>query len=639
MRTFLRGLLILVLILPALGCQSILVERINEKFPPVSSEERQRQAIDVAIASLGTVAHADAYVALDDDTLEAWLAKAIKEKEPRIESVTFRASQQEIVAELNFDGDFPEAHASIGGVATVRAAVTVDDQTLMVQPSVSSMRIRRAKVKEGTDLEAALPLINAVLRTFLDNVNGTIAAQRFPLRFDALQSFKPADFFRNVPGIRKASGSDVNFAVSLQKSAVLIDRDGVHVLVQLGPTTSAAAPELVSSSGDIESRHRELAGNFRKRVEFDLGPISSRNWARTLVLISKSYLAGSLNRSLGGASLCVEYGVPPVKEHFNQVIRTDPATDLKCRTNVRNCSPTRDCSATRDCSRTADCTPNWGCPDCGVFDGVCHARRLGCEADKVRYRKQCELEAEGRRIDCERIKEQERVACEIAKEAERIDCERLKAMEIAGCEINQAWLNAWGSYEVGRVEGDVSLVPVGTVCIRGLKVSPDLSRVELSASVAAAAPVNASLKFTPYNLANIACMGQWSGNIAATARVDDQTLNLAATMAGSKDGETVQLELTSATSKIAGRIEPPPLAALVSQNPSFLIQCAPLAGAAGIAGLIDPKNDPFSQNKFEIPIPIQKLPLQIKPVNLAAGGLSLSLAPSIAEKAIQFVTP
>jgi len=57
-----------------------------------------------------------------------------------------------------------------------------------------------------------------------------------------------------------------------------------------------------------------------------------------------------------------------------------------------DCSP-KDVCGDDNCSQptdTRDCEPHWGCPDCKIYQVGCHVERAGCEADKVRYRKQCE---------------------------------------------------------------------------------------------------------------------------------------------------------------------------------------------------------------------------------------------------------
>lgn len=587
------------------GC-SELTRRINEQFPPVSSADRQSEATDLAAKSLAAIQRADAYAAISDADLGGQLSKVLAASDPRIRSVSLRAGKQEIVADVDFDGDFPEARAALAGTATVHAAMAVDGTSLVVKPSASAVRIRQARIADKGSIDAALPLINAALRRFLDNINGRIAAQKYPLDFSVVQSLKPADFFRNVPGVTGVSGSTIDFALALGPSAVLIDGDGVHVIAQLGaPATPPAATNAPDGSGNLDERHAALARAFRGRVDADLGPLPSGIWSRSAAAVGKQAIAGTINRSLGNATLCVSYAAPPVRQGFNQIIRTEPAPDLGCERNARSCS------------QAGDCNPNWNCRDCQPWDVPCHIERGGCEADKVRYRTQCEAEKEGRRLDCE----------------------RLKATEIAGCKINQTWLNQFGSMEIGRVEGDVGVNnAVARACFRGLTMTGDLSRVDVATTVAADVPVQANVKFTPYNLANIACLGQWSGSVSAAARVAEEPLNLNATVTPSRTADgRLQLDLAgAASSSIRGRIEPPPLSALLSQNPSLTVVCAPAVGAAKIAGVIDPKNDPFAQNAFEVPLPAQKMPLVVQPVRIATEGISLMLEPAVEAKALVF---
>jgi LysM domain len=102
--------------------------------------------------------------------------------------------------------------------------------------------------------------------------------------------------------------------------------------------------------------------------------------------------------------------------------------------HAEDCVPKRNCDATRDCSvgqDTRDCAPHWNCPDCGLLDLPCHGRRIGCEADKVRYRKQCEIEKGTQN----RIYEANKPVCEALKAGEKLDCERVKTQMRLGCEL------------------------------------------------------------------------------------------------------------------------------------------------------------------------------------------------------------
>lgn len=102
--------------------------------------------------------------------------------------------------------------------------------------------------------------------------------------------------------------------------------------------------------------------------------------------------------------------------------------------DAEDCEPKRNCDATRDCSvqhDTRDCEPHWGCPDCKFYDVPCHARRVACEADKGRYKTQCEAEKAGQN----KIYEANKPICEAQKAAEKLDCERVKTQMKLGCQL------------------------------------------------------------------------------------------------------------------------------------------------------------------------------------------------------------
>ena len=101
---------------------------------------------------------------------------------------------------------------------------------------------------------------------------------------------------------------------------------------------------------------------------------------------------------------------------------------------AENCEPLRNCDATRDCSLqvdTRDCEPHWGC-DCQWYDHRCS--KLLCEADKARFKSQCEIGKAAQNAGYAIA----RATCETQKSAEKLDCERIKAKERVACEAGLA---------------------------------------------------------------------------------------------------------------------------------------------------------------------------------------------------------
>jgi len=97
-----------------------------------------------------------------------------------------------------------------------------------------------------------------------------------------------------------------------------------------------------------------------------------------------------------------------------------------------DCNPTENCGDD-NCSQstdTRDCAPHWGCPNCQWYQVGCHVERAGCEADKERYRKQCEVEKgaqnavyASKKLECEAARPLRKAACEAKKVADRGLCE------------------------------------------------------------------------------------------------------------------------------------------------------------------------------------------------------------------------
>lgn len=135
----------------------------------------------------------------------------------------------------------------------------------------------------------------------------------------------------------------------------------------------------------------------------------------------------------------------------------DPDADCTLKHDNRDCSPVgdrRDCNLRlddRDCSLsedTRDCNPQWGCRSCDGWDAAnpaCHTERLGCEADKARYRAQCELEKGGQNG----IYKAEHDACEAGKVGQNT----LYKAQHDACEVEKASANASFKLQHDACEG------------------------------------------------------------------------------------------------------------------------------------------------------------------------------------------
>lgn len=603
------------------GCT--LRQEINRHWPPISTDEYRDRAISAADATLDDLIRVDGAAHLARDTLSQHLAPAVMAQLPSVRGIDVSTREQQLIAEVPFDHEFAAEKVRVKGEATIHLAAAIQDQHLVLQPSFSRLRVSSI-VFHDRKSKLGAEILTALLETFLQNVNGAIAAQRVELDFGVLQDVVPRNLLGSLPHLSELSGSPLHVEVLLEQAAILIDNAGVHLAAKL---SEGGAPIAVRSSARFATRppsFAEFAARFRARLDQDLGETPTNVWERTGIAVSKRYLSGQLNYVLRNPGLCATFRPPGQLQRFNDLLRLDHAPDLKCEDGAKQHS----CSIDMDCTPTRDCNPHWNCPDCQWYDAPCHALKTGCELDKARYRGQCEIG-----------KTAEKTSCEGTKEWLRIDCEREKAARKLGCLANQAWLTAWTGAHVGRIEGSATIGDISArLCLLNASMAEDLSSLTLSTTLEAIARVSAEFVYTPLDAGHIACVAQWGGSIKAAVGVPPSSLPLRATIDEFVDGSRSSLELRSASQKLTLRTVPPPMLALLRENPHALVVCAPAAVLGLIGVTVSPKiRADLLRSDFPVSLPEQQFRFSLADVDMTVAGHAVTLHPEWVVRAVRFV--
>lgn len=606
------------------GCGSALRREINQRWPPVSTDEYRDRAVAAASAALGALARVDAAAHVARATLSQHLEPALKAQVPSVQAIKLSTDEQQLVAEVQFDHEFPAERVRVKGEATVHLAAATEGQQLVLQPSFSRLRVSSIAFRDGGSKIAASAL-TTLLEAFLNNLNGAISAQHIDLKFGVLQDIQPRDLLAELPNLSDVQGNPLRMEISLEQAAVLIDSAGVHAAAKLSQGGAlVAARKMAQPLAAGAPSFDDLAKRFRNRLSHDLGELPAEHWRSTGIAVSKRYLSGQLNHGLENPGLCATFGPPGARQEFNQLLQLDPAPDLKCEERAQQHS----CSINTDCSPTRDCNPHWNCPDCEWYDAPCHVRKAGCETDKVRYRTQCEAEKTAQKAACEAEKEGKRIACEIDKAARK-----------AGCIANQAWLTAWSGANVGRIQGSAAIDGISArLCLVTAALSDDLSSLSVSTTIQASAQVKADFVYTPLDAGHVACVAQWGGSLQAAVGIPATSMLLSATIDETSDEQGAGLELRSASQELTLRTVPPPLAALLRDNPHALVVCAP-AAALGLTGVtVSPKfREDLLRSDFPIFLPEQRFRFPLAPVNIVVAGQPLKLEPIWSPQALGFV--
>lgn len=338
------------------------------------------------------------------------------------------------------------------------------------------------------------------------------------------------------------------------------------------------------------------------------------------ISVKNDLVASIINEMASGpGAILVDISVPDVEQNFDIKINTGPAPDLNCTENARACSSRFDYPAYK---------PR-GCKSkCGTRN--CWEIRIGPYKDK-KCVNGIDLKCQARKLECESLKAKEKGAYEVAKAAakakwkiEKDACEVLKQLEKSGCELNQGWLEATQSMDVGRIKGRGRLHSSRASLSRvRVSVLPDLSKLTLDATVSGSTEVEASFVYTPFNAGHIACVAQWGDAVSASTSLKATDLHFEALLDRQSSGEGIELVFRLEESKALIGVSPSPGEALLTQAPGMILACpVPAAILGGIVtaekvGIEIPVEIPLGE-VVELPIPKQEFRIPIFTRPLAA---------------------
>jgi hypothetical protein len=584
----------------------------------------------------------------------------------------------------------------VTGRLTGYVLVAVRSRSLVLTPSFTRIEASTVDYKGNKAPEILVPALNAAARTFIDNINGQLKPLSISIDLNRTFTWDLTTALRNMPGVVRVDAPTPTIHLALSAASILIDDNGVHAIASIAvlgaeiPTEtleqqcSGASPELPQIScpsntlaeiatkpaceiqksfrlaaasheieqlnatcaaiaartmaqtsaagprtnGSFDDIFKAFSAEFAKAASDVIGDLGKGVETKTHIAVAKSLIAIILNGPLGTPGVHIVIKMAPPPQTFDQDIRLAKAPSLNCNQNQRDCTIHQDCGL-RSCSGW-DCTYN-----CKWYQADCHARKLGCEANKALAIKSCQASASA-----------EKLACETDKKAKICDCERLKAMEFEGCKINQEWLNTWSEAKLGSIDGKVDVSGDLDGVLRSIKVADDLSTVELNLGLGGVAHVTADLHLVPANLGHLACAAQWSGAVTAEGIFSDNNLSVSGTVRfeEASTDKPARIGLSSPEREVEIRVAPPPFQALVTQNPNLFITCGP-AVALGTAvtelkGLLGDNVPPEitgyykrSIGPFEIEIDTRPLELKVPDV---AQGKALSLRPVWFPKALGF---
>ena len=681
---------------------SDLVRLVNQRFPPVGPVDNQLAALHGAAKDIEELGSALLYAGVNQKDLQSFLPDDIRSKIADLTQVTLTLGQQEVVVTGSFELRPTDDDLKIVGEVEAHCAASVEEGSLILRPSASRIVVRSIE-RQGTQApDSLLSVVNTIVDKFLLNLNGAIQAQRVPLQLRSVQVIDTAQLLKGLDLVTSAQGTKIGVDIALGASAVLIDPQGIHVVADAivltqqeldmlehelaakapGPSGPAAAMPLSTSvktlsrsplcgslpdypdarvqrlrklchqqkppaaklsaatlaQEDLDTLYKQYQKTFLDKAEL-IDHQENLFWNQTAVAISRRSLAADLNKVLNLAQASADLHFSRYEGEVKETLTTPAPPDLKCVENAGACEsifqfrPYEPRGCDSDCMTTNCFGPSWARVCVPGVD-------LGCQ---------------GRKIDCERLKEQERLAYEAEKAAaltawtvRKDACELAKAATLAGCQINQAWLNLAGNQDVGEIQarwqaddGEMHL------SFDGLHVGDDFGSFAVHATVSGGASLGADFTFVPHNAGNLACVAQWSGRVHAIAHLPLTDVNLTGILTPPKneDGRLI-LTFTLSEQNLDFKVEPPPILALVTQNPQIAAYCpVPTSIFAGTAQPANPVaifgatklGEEAHKDTFPYKLGEREVTLEIPARTLQIGSQEVRLVPTLQSSSLVIV--
>lgn len=590
-----RSLIYTSLLLTIVACAPLKKE-VNRRYPPLNLNMATEEASKDALASLQKLERADMYIGISDDDLKSLAPGAIATADSRIKALQLGLANQALLFNVKFDGAFPEAGFSAAGEIAIAAVPVIDGLVLRVRPVAQHVKLTNLKVRkkgplDGLDISAAAPIITRVLNEYLDNINGQIKAYSTKLDFATSMDLKATDILKELPGATNFQGTPYRVIAAMELGTILVDKQGLHALVQSKLTRQnidPTDPSLRSQNKSAQTAYDSFSAAFRDFSRAHIGSDIDARWGSTAAAASNKFVGAILNTAAQPIGFSADYTIPSMRGNFNELLEVRTNWDLDCSYSGMDCS-----FSDIHCNDQRNCNPGWDCPSCKWYQVDCHARKVLCEADKVRWRAQCEIERAASNAICTADKLGRIAACEVEKVARKL-----------GCEINKKWLQMVDGADIGRLKGDYRIADVkGNVLLNGGTVSENLDSIAIDFTLAARSNVSVSADFQPYGLGYIACIGPVNLNLNTGIGFKPQKLDLSATKVASKfEDDVLKMTYRTAGRKVTISTDEPPMLKLTLENPDFLVKCTPVAVGVTVGALFKKFREDLLRTDYEIDV-------------------------------------
>lgn len=490
--------------------------------------------------------------------------------------------------------------------------------------------------------------VNAVLSGLVGGVTQVLPSIPINVRPVEIAAVDLKEAAKKTPGLDLEPAVIPATQASLAGAAILIASDGIQILADLDvaspnlavrPAGAAPAP----FSGKIEDIERAFDDLRTKQLKTELTDETSLDvsWARLAEIVNAKW------KDLGGlrATYNFDTGSQSMAPTEIRLVQKPTYTCSQRSCSFESCSFN---SCANGCQRDG-C--DWGCNKIlGVSDPVCEGNKVLCQGGREPKYQAC-------RAACDVTANVNKAACDTRANAQKAVCDGIAVADKAACDAGnaiQAALSQVGG--IGRIAGDGRAQGVAAADTAALAMTVDRPGLSFAPKIAASVKISGSIDFTPYDVGHfLVCPVKgkafFSMDVGLPSQHPGVSASLMALPNDPTDPQTLNLTGHIGAFNLKAKIQPPPIEALLTQNPQLLVECNPVLGgtfaslavvgkAVGLTGsdilraLAGKNVSAVLTGDVDYDVDGFDLPLKIKAPDLTVGALNRKLQPHLSDKVI-----
>jgi hypothetical protein len=562
----------------------------------LAPSDRAKASLEAAWLAVHHLSGPDISVVLPSETIEKYvkplLGKALDEQAKRSKvdilerQLIFNDGRIALVVVAK--SDLPEP---VGGSLTFRLGVSVspvvDTNKISLLPSIdeiSVVDVSSAKLDAGQ----ALIGINNVISGLVVGLNQAFPSIPVDIRPFEIEGVDLEKTAAQTPGLTLSPSSIPSTQARFTSGAALVTASGIQILADvdidsgnLMARTRGADPAPYSGSvSDIEKvfaqrRMDTLVDEGTKNATIDL------SWARLAQVVNAKW------RDVGGirASYAFDTGSQEMEPTEIRLVEKPTYACEQKTCEFHGCS-FNSCadSCQRDscdwacgqgiCS-SVPC-PTWRNP--GRFCQKCTGDPI-CEGNKVTCSAGREINYQACRSACDIKANTDKAACDVRANADKAACDTQAVALKAACDLGNAIQDVANKVGgIGKIGGDARAIGVVGIDAASLALSESSPGVVLSPIVAGRLTTSGSIDFMPYDIGHLlVCPAKGKASFSVGADLPRQQPALRAALNSAEPtNNLLRLTATIDDFNLRAKLSPPPIEAILSQNPQLLVDCNPV---------------------------------------------------------------